>query len=36
MVTKGDKIENPVTGETMTFLQTAKDTKGELLQIFCR
>ena len=33
MIKKGNRIENPVTGETMTFLQTAEDTNGELLQI---
>jgi quercetin dioxygenase-like cupin family protein len=33
MVRVGDVIENPVTGETMTFLRTATETGGELLQI---
>jgi quercetin dioxygenase-like cupin family protein len=28
----GDVIDNPVTGETITFLQTARDTRGERLQ----
>ena len=29
----GDVIENPVTGETMTFLRTAKETSGKFLFI---
>jgi quercetin dioxygenase-like cupin family protein len=29
----GDVIKNPVTGETMEFLQTARDTDGKLLRI---
>ena len=29
----GDTIENPVTGERITFLQTAADTDGELVEI---
>ena len=33
MVKPGDVIENPVTGERMVFLQTGKETNGELLQI---
>jgi quercetin dioxygenase-like cupin family protein len=33
MVKKGDRIENPITGETMEFLQTAEDTDGGLLQL---
>jgi quercetin dioxygenase-like cupin family protein len=33
MVTAGDSIENPVTGETMTFLLTGRETAGELLRI---
>src|SRR5262245_46627813 len=33
MVRVGDVIENPVTGETMTFLRTATETGGEFLRI---
>lgn len=33
MANKGDVIENPVTGEKIVFLQTAKDTNGELLEV---
>jgi quercetin dioxygenase-like cupin family protein len=33
MVRVGEVIENPVTGETMTFLRTAEETGGELLRI---
>lgn len=33
MTRTGDVIENPVTGERMTFLQTAAETGGELLRI---
>ena len=33
MVRAGDVIENPVTGETMTFLLTGRETAGELLRI---
>lgn len=33
MATKGDVIENPITGEKIVFLQTAKDTNGELLEL---
>jgi quercetin dioxygenase-like cupin family protein len=33
MVKAGDRIENPVTGEKMTFLLTAAETDGELLRI---
>jgi len=33
MVKAGDVIENPVTGETMTFLLTGRETAGELLRI---
>jgi mannose-6-phosphate isomerase-like protein (cupin superfamily) len=33
MIRTGDVIENPISGETMVFLQTADDTDGELLQI---
>jgi quercetin dioxygenase-like cupin family protein len=29
----GDTIENPVTGETVRFLQTAAETDGELVEI---
>jgi quercetin dioxygenase-like cupin family protein len=33
MVRVGDVIDNPTTGETMTFLRTAKETGGEFLLI---
>lgn len=33
MVRAGDVIENPVTGETMTFLLTGRETAGALLRI---
>ena len=33
MVRAGDSIQNPVTGETMTFLMTGIETGGELLRI---
>ena len=33
MVTAGDVIENPVTGETMRFVLTGRETNGELLRI---
>jgi hypothetical protein len=33
MASRGDTIENPLTGERMTFLETARDTDGELLQM---
>ena len=33
MATKGNVIENPVTGEKVTFLETAADTNGELLRL---
>jgi quercetin dioxygenase-like cupin family protein len=33
MANKGDVIENPITGEKIVFLQTAKDTNGKLLEI---
>jgi quercetin dioxygenase-like cupin family protein len=33
MVSVGDVIENPVTGETMTFLRTGTETAGQLLRI---
>jgi len=36
MVRIGDVIENPVTGETMTFLATGHETAGELLRIDMR
>ena len=32
MVKKGDRINNPITGETILFKQTARDTAGSLLQ----
>ena len=31
MITPGDTIENPVTGERFTFIETAATTGGELL-----
>jgi hypothetical protein len=33
VVKAGDVIENPVTGEIMTFLLTGTETEGELLRI---
>jgi quercetin dioxygenase-like cupin family protein len=36
MVETGDIINNPISGETFTFLQTAADTGGKLLQIDVR
>jgi quercetin dioxygenase-like cupin family protein len=33
MAYKGQTIENPVSGEKITFLQTARDTNGEKLEI---
>lgn len=36
MVRVGDVIDNPVTGETMTFLATGRETGGELLRIDMR
>jgi quercetin dioxygenase-like cupin family protein len=33
MAHRRDVIENPVTGERITFLQTSRDTGGELLQL---
>jgi quercetin dioxygenase-like cupin family protein len=36
MVRVGDVIENPATGETMTFLLTGSETAGELLRIDMR
>ncbi len=35
MVKQGDKITNFRTGQTMVFLKTAAETKGELLEIEC-
>jgi quercetin dioxygenase-like cupin family protein len=32
MAYTGQTIENPVSGERITFLQTARDTAGELLE----
>ena len=36
MITTGDSIENPATGETVTFLQTAQDSDGETVVIDVR
>jgi mannose-6-phosphate isomerase-like protein (cupin superfamily) len=33
MARRGETIENPLTGERMTFLETARDTDGELLRM---
>jgi quercetin dioxygenase-like cupin family protein len=33
MARRGDTLENPVTGERMTFLETAGDTCSELLRL---
>jgi quercetin dioxygenase-like cupin family protein len=33
MAHAGDKLENPITRERLTFLKTAADTNGELLRI---
>lgn len=33
MAHRGDIIENPVTGERITFLKTPRDTGGELLRL---
>ena len=33
MARAGDVIEHPVTGERITFLQTAESTNGELLRL---
>ncbi len=30
MVRRGDIVENPITGERITFLETSEDTNGEL------
>ena len=35
MIKQGDKITNARTGQTMTFLKTAAETNGALLQIEC-
>jgi quercetin dioxygenase-like cupin family protein len=35
MAQAGETIENPRTGQRMTFLQTGADTNGELLRIEC-
>lgn len=32
MARRGDVIENPITGEKVTFLETSEDTNGELLR----
>ena len=32
MAKAGDVIENPVTGERITFLKTTRETNGELLR----
>lgn len=32
MARRGDVVENPMTGERVTFLETASDTGGELLR----
>lgn len=32
MARRGDMIENPLTGERVTFLETTRDTGGELLR----
>ena len=32
MARKGDVIENPVTGERITFLETSESTDGGLLR----
>lgn len=33
MAKAGDTIDNPITGERVIFLQTGKETEGQLLQI---
>ncbi len=33
MVHRGDVVDNPITGERITFLDTSRDTSGELLRI---
>jgi len=35
MIRKGDQIENRRTGQKMIFLQTGKETNGDLLEIEC-
>src|SRR2546423_1465246 len=35
MIRSGDTIHNPVTGERITFHQTASDTNGEAVVIEC-
>jgi mannose-6-phosphate isomerase-like protein (cupin superfamily) len=36
MANKGDVLENPFTGQTLTFRRTAADTGGELLEVESR
>lgn len=31
MARRGETIENPITGERITFVETARDTNGKLL-----
>ncbi len=33
MIHKGDRLENPVTGEVMTFRRTSRDTDGEAVLV---
>jgi quercetin dioxygenase-like cupin family protein len=33
MIHPGEAIENPVTGERLTFLQTSRETRGELVEV---
>jgi hypothetical protein len=33
MIRTGDVITNPVTGERLRFLKTARDTGGELVRV---
>ena len=33
MIRQGDTIENPITGEKVTFLKTSAETDGELVVI---
>jgi quercetin dioxygenase-like cupin family protein len=35
MIRTGDTLQNPVTGETLTFLTTSADTGGELVVVEC-
>jgi quercetin dioxygenase-like cupin family protein len=35
MIRTGDTLQNPVTGETLTFLTTSADTDGELVVVEC-